>query len=331
MTLDDRTSVTVITPTFLRPNYIAGLLESLSRQTVLPNEVILVDGSPDDDRRTEEAADSAPSLGYDLRYVRATGGAALQRNVGIDLAKGQFIAFIDDDVRPEPDLLERILEHFADDADGSIGCISGCLTGTTPWISRLRWSLHYRLGILTTRRPGAFDRGSGHPVPRALADPGIGLRPLDVVGTTCAVWRAAVFADGLRFAPFFRTYSYHEDFHLSLVAGRRWGIRDLGTARFDHLKAPHGRPDAATQAAHRVINSRFLFVDVVPARSATQELRFWAFHGVDLIGTAVLAAVRASATRFQSAGGQAKGMWRAYRRWPGRRATVSPLDRSDEI
>ena len=331
-TADMGLRLSVVTPTYVRPELLEALLANLDEQTRPPDEMIVVDGSPADDDRTEALDALSVAHPYALRYLRATGGAALQRNVGIDLARGDFVAFIDDDVRLAPDFFERILGQFQQDSGGTTGCIAGCLaTPVRMKRRRLRWSTHHRLRILTTIEPGAFDIGSGHAIPRIVADPGEALRPVDIVGAGCSVWRRHVFDGGLRFAPFFRTYFDHEDFHLALIAGRSWEIYDLGTARFEHLEAPGGRTDPRTRIAHRVINSRFVFVDIVPERTRAQEFRFWTFHAVDLVGRTLLAVVPARGNGWEEVVGHASGMWRAHRHWPGRRSTSSPTDRSDEI
>jgi glycosyltransferase involved in cell wall biosynthesis len=325
--------LSVVTPTYTRPTEVADLLANLATQRLLPDEVILVDGSDPGDPRTERVVDARRAdLPFTIRYVRSTGGAALQRNVGIDLAAGDFIAFIDDDVRLDPAFFYEILTAFEHDHAGGVGCIAGCLTNPSRRIRRwLRLVLHRLLGGRTTIRPGAFDYGSGHPVPRAVGDPGSGLRDVDVVGAGCAIWRRAVFDDGLRFSPFFRTFSSNEDFHLALKAGGQWQIYDLGTARFAHLEAAAGRPSPFEESAHRVINSRFLFVDVVRHRTRAQERRFWLVLAVDLLLRLLVAICSFTRKRWGEAAGHASGMWRAYRHWPGTEATSSPNDRSDEI
>ncbi|MEW6154470.1 MAG: glycosyltransferase family 2 protein [Actinomycetota bacterium] len=322
----------MVTPTFDRPAEVAGMLANLAAQTALPDELILVDGSPPGDLRTEGAVRDAEDLPFPVTYLRATGGAALQRNVGIDMASGEFVALIDDDVRLAPAFFERILAAFAQDSEGDTGCIAGCLLNPPrDQLRRFRWAIHKWLGTRRGQLAGTFDWGSGHIFSRICEDPGEELRRVDVVGSGCAVWRRAVFDQGYRFSPYFHTYSYNEDFHLALRAGHQWRIFDLGAARFEHLQARAGRPPAWDGMAHQVINSRFLFVDLVPARTTSQEARFWGRHGVDLVGRLFLAMARPTGDAWREASGHAAGMIRAYRRWPGRRATSSPSDRSDEI
>ena len=77
--------ISVVTPTYRRTQEVGGLLENLSVQTLLPEEVILVDGAPIAEKGTEELVRSLmPSLPFRCRYIRHPRGTAIQRNAGID-------------------------------------------------------------------------------------------------------------------------------------------------------------------------------------------------------------------------------------------------------
>src|SRR6185369_10767576 len=98
--------ISIVTPTLRRPVEVLDLLESLSKQAILPNEVILVDGAPPEEIETETAVKKVlHSFPFEVNYIRHGGGTAIQRNVGIDAAKGDFIALVDDDVRLEKNFL----------------------------------------------------------------------------------------------------------------------------------------------------------------------------------------------------------------------------------
>jgi glycosyltransferase involved in cell wall biosynthesis len=122
--------VSIVTPTFRRPVEIAGLLENLSQQILLPSEVILVDGAPAEERDTEKVvAEVAATLPFECHYIRHERGTAIQRNAGIDKAIGPFIAFIDDDVRLDPKFLSTVINVFAGDKDKKVGGIVGYRSG----------------------------------------------------------------------------------------------------------------------------------------------------------------------------------------------------------
>lgn len=84
--------ISIVTPTLNRPREVTELLDNLSMQTILPYELILVDGAFGTETRTEEAvAIRKGTLPYRVNYIRSGGGTAIQRNVGIDVDQGEFL------------------------------------------------------------------------------------------------------------------------------------------------------------------------------------------------------------------------------------------------
>lgn len=66
--------ISVVTPTYYRHKEIPGLLKNLSSQTYLPSEVILVDGAPLQEKRTEEWVSTNKDIfPFEIRYYRKTG------------------------------------------------------------------------------------------------------------------------------------------------------------------------------------------------------------------------------------------------------------------
>jgi len=277
-------SISVVTPTLHRPKEVLGLFHNLSQQTVLPSEIILVDGADHTERATEKAVIStAPVLPYRCRHMRHSGGTAIQRNVGIDAASGDFIAFVDDDIRLEPDFFEVMMEAFWQDGKSRVGGMAGYITNAYLDPSKSsRWQWYRRLRLFTTYEPGQYDFGTGSPINRYLQPPHTGLRKIDFMGAGCAVWRKAVFENGLRFSRFFTGYGILEDAHLALRAGRDWMLLENGRARCVHLKSPVARTRGREHAKTAALNHRYVFVDIVPNRTWTQEFRFWRLQFFDL-------------------------------------------------
>jgi glycosyltransferase involved in cell wall biosynthesis len=85
--------ISVIIPVYNRAKYIADCLESVFNQTCKDFEVLVVnDGSTDN---TEEVL--SPYMNR-IRYIsKQNGGAASARNVGIENARGEYVAFLDSD------------------------------------------------------------------------------------------------------------------------------------------------------------------------------------------------------------------------------------------
>jgi glycosyltransferase involved in cell wall biosynthesis len=277
--------ISVVTPTLGRPREVGDLLADLSQQVLLPAEVIIVDGAPSNQRATEEIVNSmVASLPFKCRYIRHGGGTAIQRNAGIDLATGDYIAFIDDDIRLEVGFFHEIMNVFRNDEESSVGGVAGYITNQhLDASSSLRWRWYKRLRLFTTYEPGHYDFETGYPINRYLQPPHSGLRRVDFMGAGCAVWRRRVFENNLRFSQFFTDYGVLEDAHFALKAGRKWTLLECGSARCVHLRSESSRADKRRIAHKSATNYRYVFVDTVAKRTWKHEYRFWRVQLFDLI------------------------------------------------
>lgn len=277
--------ISVVTPTLQRPQEVQELLTNLAQQTHLPYEVILVDGAPENEPDTEKRVlGMKASLPFSCVYIRHGGGTAIQRNIGIDAVNGDYIAFIDDDIRLDSDFFSQILEVYAEDTELRVGGIAGYITNQhlDPATSS-RWQWYRRLGLFTTYEPGRYDYKTGYPINRYLQPPHNGVRDIDFMGSNCAVWRVEVFQQGVRFDEFFKDYGVMEDAHLALRAKQNWKLLECGPAHCQHLHSPSGRVSKRAVARKTAVNYRYVFVDVVRDRSWKNEFRFWRVQLFDLL------------------------------------------------
>ncbi len=114
-------NITVIVPTYRRPQDLARCLEALKVQTCPADEVIVT--VRDTDAATWDFLQEFDHESLLLRTVtvKVTGVVAAM-NAGLDVAQGDIIAFTDDDAAPHTDWLERIEAHFlADELIGGVG------------------------------------------------------------------------------------------------------------------------------------------------------------------------------------------------------------------
>ena len=110
----------VIIPTFNRADEICGALEALGRLNPPPGglEVVVVDDgslSPLDCLMEPHR----PRLAIQLHRQSNAGPAA--RNQGARLARGEFLAFLDDDCQPEPDWLCALDQVFQQQPNALLG------------------------------------------------------------------------------------------------------------------------------------------------------------------------------------------------------------------
>ena len=111
--------ISVIVPVYNPGKYFNKCVESIAAQTYKRLEIILVD-----DGSTDGSAEMCDSLAENDSRIKVihkeNGGAASARNAGLDLAAGDFIAFVDADDYLDPDMyqimLDEIIENKADAA-----------------------------------------------------------------------------------------------------------------------------------------------------------------------------------------------------------------------
>lgn len=111
--------VSVIVPTFNRAAILRETLGSILCQTFPDFELIVVDNESTDGTEAVVRSFADPRIRY---FRHANGGiVAVNRNFGMAAARGEYIAFCDDDDQWMPEKLARQLEAFA--RDGGLGLV----------------------------------------------------------------------------------------------------------------------------------------------------------------------------------------------------------------
>ena len=115
--------VSVIVPTHDRPQQLTACLHSLLALHYPAYEIIVVDNAPDTNATVKliEGLSHAP---HEVRYVREDRqGPSWARNCGITIAKGEILAFTDDDVVVDSYWLAEMVKSFM--GDGDVVCATG--------------------------------------------------------------------------------------------------------------------------------------------------------------------------------------------------------------
>lgn len=109
----EATRLTVVVPTFRRPDLLRGCVIACGRQAVdesISVEIVVVDNCPDGSARSV-VDDLADGSAHPILYVaEAEPGISAARNAGLRQASGEFVAFIDDDEVPAPNWLSCLVE-----------------------------------------------------------------------------------------------------------------------------------------------------------------------------------------------------------------------------
>ncbi len=110
----NKTRLSIIIPVYNAEEYLDRCLDSVFEQSFPSYEVILVD---------DGSTDSSPLIcdrysATDPRFRtihKENGGVSSARNAGMNLAKGEYLMFVDSDDALLPDALDRMMEGVADE------------------------------------------------------------------------------------------------------------------------------------------------------------------------------------------------------------------------
>jgi succinoglycan biosynthesis protein ExoM len=134
--------VSVCIATYRRPDRLADLLGDLARQRRLPDQIVVVDNDAGGSARETIERCRAAGAPFPIEYdIQPEPNIALTRNRTVSLARGDWLASIDDDERAPESWLAQLIEaadRYA--ADGVLGPVDPQLPADAPpWIRRGRF------------------------------------------------------------------------------------------------------------------------------------------------------------------------------------------------
>lgn len=99
--------ISVVIPTYNYGEYIEHCIESVLSQTYRNFEILVVD-----DGSTDETPKILKKFGTKIIGIRTKNyGACIARNVGLNSASGEYVAFLDADDYWKPNFLEKLFSH----------------------------------------------------------------------------------------------------------------------------------------------------------------------------------------------------------------------------
>ena len=154
-------SVSVVVCTRDRADVLSGCLDRLAALTYPELEVVVVDNAATDDR-TRALVEALAARDPRFRYVaEPRPGLSRARNRGLAEARGEIIAYTDDDVAVDAGWVEGLLLGFSRRAD--VGCVTG-LVATAGISSGAEEYFDARTALWSTRcTPELFDLGEHRP------------------------------------------------------------------------------------------------------------------------------------------------------------------------
>lgn len=106
--------VSIIVPIHNSELFLPKCLESIRRQTYKEIELILIDDGSEDSSRTicEVFQANNPNINIIVWKNEVASGVSSARNKGLDLATGEFIAFIDSDDYIDEQFIENLVDNM---------------------------------------------------------------------------------------------------------------------------------------------------------------------------------------------------------------------------
>ncbi|WP_187278813.1 glycosyltransferase [Methylobacterium sp. WL12] len=142
--------VSVVINTLNRAQCIAAAIDGSLRQTHPAAEIIVVNG-PSTDSSTSVIAEFRDRIRI-VDIPQANLG--ISRNVGLSSAKGEIVAFVDDDAVPEPNWLEHLCTAYTDENVGAAGgFVIDAASGEYQW----QVCTCARAGEVNTNTQGSLD------------------------------------------------------------------------------------------------------------------------------------------------------------------------------
>jgi GT2 family glycosyltransferase len=266
--------ISTVIPTVNRAVTLRRTLESLREQQILPAELIVVDGSKNNDSRNvvEQWARGLQSQCAVIWHQATQLGAAVQRNHGVTAATQPYIWFIDDDILFEAKCMSRLWRALT--SDSRLGGVNAMIINQRyqrpGLISRLLFTLMHG------RREHSFAGRVIGPAINLLPEDRNDLPeivPVEWLNTTCALYRREALPSPA-FDSMFTGYSLMEDLALSLKVGRSWKLANARTARIYHDSQPADYKDNKfARAKMELINRHYVMTHILERSHLSDYLK----------------------------------------------------------
>jgi glycosyltransferase involved in cell wall biosynthesis len=252
---------TLIICTYKRSQPLLKLLLSVQHQTLYPNEILIVDGSPDDSTKEMLTQNSFQGLQY-FKVDEKDRGLTKQRNYGIARVQeaSEVVCFLDDDTVLESNYFEEIIKTYTLFPE-ALG-VGGYIANETYWTrttsdyqakanefyydgwkrkdgSRFVW--RKKLGLDSNRPPGCLPEFS-HGRSIGFLPPSGKIYEVEQLMGGVSSFRKTVFQE-FQFSTYFEGYGLYEDADFTLRLSKVGKLYINTNAQLGHYHDASGRPN----------------------------------------------------------------------------------------
>jgi GT2 family glycosyltransferase len=294
--------LSLIICTYMRPQSLQQLLQSVQVQTVFPHEILIIDGSVNQETERMIAQKNAANLRYFL-VSESFRGLTKQRNFGLDQVAptSDIVAFLDDDTELSPTYFEELINTFVNDP--RVSGVGGIAVNENGW-SLTAPNKKYDANRNFQFEGFVYKEGQRNVVRNYLglhSNVGPGRMPEYSHGKTCGfpmtgriyevdlligmsfAFRKRVF-DSLRFSNYFEGYGLYEDADFSIRA-LQFGKNVINTkVQLNHYHHPSGRPNSYKYGKMVVRNGWYVWRTKNPKPTFMHQLKW---HTITLLLTGI--------------------------------------------
>jgi len=251
----------LIVCTYMRPEPLRILLESVKTQLQYPDEIIIVDGSLNDQTQQMLETHSFEKLRYFL-VDKQDRGLTRQRNYGIAKVSDniEIVCFLDDDTILDSRYFTEILETYQKFPLAL--AVGGYITNEVSWEKTAtdyeptfneygfdgwkrtegsRFLLRKKLGLDSDQKPG-FLPEFGHGRTIGFLPPSGNVYEVEQLMGGVSSFRKTVFKD-FQFSVFFDGYGLYEDTDFTLRLSKTGKLYLNTAAKLEHYHDSSGRPN----------------------------------------------------------------------------------------
>lgn len=290
--------ISVIIPTKDRPSDLEQTLRSILTQSRRPDELIIIDDGHLEQTFLDKILGNRLTCQY---FCKARPGLVLSRLKGLELATGDIISFLDDDVKLDARYFAEIEQVFAQDSAGKISAVGGFIELEDK--QKLR-------PIKKTLESFFLQRGPAGSVLPTTANTFVEERPINDLSVDwlpgCNMnFRRAVF-ERERFDSWFTEYGLGEDLEFTYrlkTKGHKLVITPRATLK--HYFSPTSRLKQKQLGYMIVRNHRYIFKKLLP-QTEVNKIKF----GWYLFGWLFIEALNKLADPARDRGGRIFGLLR---------------------
>lgn len=281
---------TLIICTYMRPQAVLTLLESVKKQTLYPNEILIIDGSTNDGTKLILENNHFENLKY-YKVETKDRGLTKQRNFGISKVNSTslIVCFLDDDTILKPAYFEKLINTYAIKPD-ALG-VGGYITNEVHWevsdsknnINKFyydgfmrdepsRFKLRHKFGLNPDTEPGFLPIFS-HGRSISFLPPSGKVYKVEQLMGGVSSFKKEIF-NHQKFSTYFEGYGLYEDADFTLRLSEKGALYINTEAELGHYHNGSGRPNKFAYGKMVVRNGWYVWRVKYPKPSFKARLKW---------------------------------------------------------